>query len=343
MSLPTPVLQARPAAGPLVDRYARVHTYLRISVTDRCNFRCTYCMPKEGLDWMPRSDLLTYEEILRVVRVLVGMGIRRVRLTGGEPLIRSHLVELVRGLGELGLDDIAMTTNGHRLAGHARSLAEAGLTRVNVSMDAVDPEVFARITRGGDVARVLEGVDAALTAGLGPVKINAVVVDGLNVEQVPNMVEYFAPYGSDVEVRFIEYMPFDALGRRRKHVPAEVLRSMLPTMEPLGRGPGGPAGRYRIVEGPSAGQVVGFISPLTEHFCQACNRLRLQADGHLRTCLSREAAPSLRDVMRAGLDDLGLEQLLRDRVWGKVAGHEAHRPEGGDYKPFEGVMTSVGG
>ncbi len=181
MSLPTPVLQARPAAGPLVDRYARVHTYLRISVTDRCNFRCTYCMPKEGLDWMPRSDLLTYEEILRVVRVLVGMGIRRVRLTGGEPLIRSHLVELVRGLGELGLDDIAMTTNGHRLAGHARSLAEAGLTRVNVSMDAVDPEVFARITRGGDVARVLEGVDAALTAGLGPVKINAVVVDGLNV------------------------------------------------------------------------------------------------------------------------------------------------------------------
>jgi len=343
VTLPEPAIDERPTAGPLVDRYARRHTYLRVSVTDRCNYRCTYCMPAEGLSWMPRKDLLSYEEIQRIVRVLVGMGVRRVRLTGGEPLVRSGLVELVGGLAGLGLDDLAMTTNAHRLAAHAQELADAGLTRVNVSMDAVDPDIFRRITRGGDVTRVLAGIDAALAAGLAPVKINAVVVRDLNVEEVPRMVEHFAGYGDDVEVRFIEYMPFDATGGTRRHVPASELRAMLPAMEPLGRGPGGPAVRYRLTDGAHPGQVVGFISPLTEHFCEACNRLRLQADGHLRTCLSREAAPSLRDVLRDGLDDRGLEQLLRQRVWGKVAGHEAHQLRDGAYRPFEGVMTSVGG
>lgn len=343
MSLPPQALDARPDEGPLVDRYARRHTYLRLSVTDRCNYRCTYCMPQEGLSWMPRKELLSYEEILRIVGVLVGMGVRRVRLTGGEPLVRSGLVELVRGLAALGLDDVAMTTNGHRLGAHAQALADAGLTRVNVSMDALDPEAFRSITRGGDISRVLEGIDAALAAGLGPVKINAVVVRDLNVHEVPKMVEHFGAYGDAVEVRFIEYMPFDGIDGHRRHVPESELRAMLPAMEPLGRGPGGPAVRYRLTEGANAGQVVGFISPLTQHFCEACNRLRLQADGHLRTCLSREAAPSIRDVLRDGIDDPSLERLLRERVWGKVAGHEAHQLVDGEYRPFEGVMTSVGG
>lgn len=338
MTLPVAVPgQDQPASGPLVDRYARKHTYLRVSVTDRCNYRCTYCMPAEGLDWMPRADLLSFEEITRIVSVLVSMGVRRVRLTGGEPLVRSGIEALVASLAALGLEDLAMTTNAHLLASRAQALADAGLRRVNVSMDAVDPAVFRQITRGGDVARVLEGIDAALAAGLAPLKINAVVVKGVNEAQVPAMVERFASYGDAVEVRFIEYMPFVGVDGLKRHVPASVMREQLPAMEPLGRGPGGPAVRYRL----ASGQVVGFISPMTEHFCEACNRLRLQADGHLRTCLSREAAPSLRDVLRHGATDAQLEATLRERVWGKVAGHEAHLGQG--FRAFEGVMTSVGG
>ena len=335
MTLPVAVPgQEQPTSGPLVDRYARQHTYLRVSVTDRCNYRCTYCMPAEGLDWMPRADLLSFEEITRIVSVLVSMGVRRVRLTGGEPLVRSGIEA---SLAALGLEDLAMTTNAHLLASRAQALADAGLRRVNVSMDAVDPAVFRQITRGGDVSRVLEGIDAALGAGLAPLKINAVVVKGVNEAQVPAMVEHFASYGDAVEVRFIEYMPFVGVDGLKRHVPASVMREQLPAMEPLGRGPGGPAVRYRL----ASGQVVGFISPMTEHFCEACNRLRLQADGHLRTCLSREAAPSLRDVLRHGATDAQLEATLRERVWGKVAGHEAHLGQG--FRAFEGVMTSVGG
>jgi GTP 3',8-cyclase len=332
-----------PRDGSLVDRFARVHTYLRVSVTDRCNYRCTYCMPADGLDWMPRAELLTFEEITRIVTCLAAMGVWKVRLTGGEPTVRRGLSDLVARIAAVpGIRDLAMTTNAHRLASLAPALAAAGLRRVNVSIDALDPSVFSAITRGGDVARVLQGIDAALAAGLRPVKLNCVVVRGVNDEQPLKLIEHFADR-PDVAVRFIEYMPFDGVDVRKKHLPAKEIRDALAeryTLEPLERPVGGgPAVEWRLAE---TGQVVGFVSPITEHFCDACNRLRLQADGHLRTCLSREAAPSLRDVLRAGVDDTELAAILRERVWGKVAGHQAHLV-GGEYLPFEGVMTAVGG
>lgn len=341
MSLPPPIdgLQ-RPESGALVDRFGRAHTYLRVSVTDRCNYRCTYCMPAEGLPWMPREDLLTYEEIARIVRVLVRMGVRKVRLTGGEPLIRRDVVELVRALGAIeGLEDLAMTTNGHRLAPLAADLAAAGLERVNVSLDDVDPDVFRTLTRGGDVTKVLDGIEAARSAGLRPVKVNAVIVAGVNEEAPLRLVRHFEDR-PDVEIRFIETMPFERVDPSHRHVAAARIREALGPLEPVASARfAGPATRFRVER---TGQVVGFVSPITEHFCQACNRLRLQADGHLRTCLSREAEPSLRDLLRDGLDDAGLDRVLRLRVWGKVAGHEAHL-DGDAFRSFDGVMTSVGG
>jgi cyclic pyranopterin phosphate synthase len=339
VSLPPPSTAPRPAAdGPLVDRFGRVHTYLRVSVTDRCNYRCTYCMPEEGLDWKPRETLLSFEEITRVVAAFTRLGIRRVRLTGGEPLVRKGLHHLVRMLGQLGLDDLAMTTNGHLLPREAGRLAAAGLRRVNVSCDAISPEVFRALTRTGDVGQVLAGIEAARAAGLTPIKINAVVVRGVNVDEVVPLLEHFAPHAADTIVRFIEYMPFS--GHERLHEPGASLRERIGeryTLQPLGFGPGGPAVGWRVVE---TGQQIGFISPITEHFCERCNRLRLDADGHLRTCLSREDAPSLRDLLRAGVDDAGLEQTLRGMVWAKGEGHEAHLDV---WRAFEGVMTRIGG
>lgn len=324
--------------GPLVDRRARVVRYLRVSLTDRCNYRCTYCMPAEGLPWMPRDDLLSYEEIERIVTVLVRLGIRKIRLTGGEPLIRRDIAVLIRGLAAIeGIEDLAMTTNAHRLGPLAQALADAGLRRVNVSLDDIDPDVFRELTRGGDVSRVLDGIDRARAAGLG-VKLNAVVVAGINEDAPLRIVRHFADR-PEIEIRFIETMPFERVDRSRRHVAARTIRDQLGELEPLAPPlHAGPATRFRL----PSGQVVGFVSPITEHFCQACNRLRLQADGHLRTCLSREAEPSLRDVLRAGIEDDALEQLLRRRVWGKVAGHEAHL-DGDGRRAFEGVMTSVGG
>lgn len=355
MALPTPTPGLiQPTAGPLVDRFARVHTYLRVSVTDRCNFRCAYCMPAEGLDWMPREHLLTYEEIARVVGVFARMGVERVRLTGGEPTLRRGIADLVGRIARTpGIRDVSMTTNGHAFAGSARALKDAGLTRVNVSLDSVDPDVFRAITRGADLERVLAGIDAALEAGLTPVKVNCVVVGGVNDHGVEAMVEHFAARPG-TQLRFIEFMPFgtgpsDALRPLRRpdaadvhlHVPSKVLRERLSrrwALEPVPRQGGGPSADVRL----DNGLVVGFISPITEHFCQACNRLRLQADGSLRTCLSRDRAPNLRDLLRAGASDDELEQAVRAQVFGKVAGHEAHL-DGADRRAFEGVMTRIGG
>lgn len=345
MTLPEPVEGLeRPESGPLIDRFGRQHTYLRISVTDRCNYRCTYCMPAEGLQWMPRSELLTYEEIGRLVRVFGRLGITRVRLTGGEPTIRRDIEQLVAAVSSApGITEVAMTTNGHRFAACAEALARAGLRRVNISIDSLDPEQFRRITRGGDLRRVLESIDAAIAFGLVPVKLNCVVVAGVNEDQILPLVERFADR-PEVVVRFIEYMPFGGNDARKLHLPARRIRERLAaryTLERVGRAtPGaGPARDWRIAE---TGRYVGFISPITEHFCEACNRLRLQADGHLRTCLSRDRTPSLRDLLRSGATDAELEHALRLMVWGKVAGHESHL-EGSAWRAFEGVMTRIGG
>ena len=325
------------AGPPLVDGFGRVHTYMRVSVTDRCNFRCVYCMPAEGFDWMPREDLLTYEEIARLVRVFASMGIQRVRLTGGEPLIRRDLEHLVEELGQIeGLTDIALTTNAHRLAGCAQRLKDAGLTRINVSLDSLDPERFSALTRGGRLNKVLEGIDAAVAAGLTPVKINAVMLAGENEDELFDLVERFS--GPEYVLRFIEYMPFEA--RWHRCVPARELRKRLRTrwsMEPLGERLGdGPAVNWRL----SNGARVGFISPLSEKFCSTCNRLRLMADGHLRTCLSDDGTPSLRDFLRNDSPDEAIADAIRAMVMTKREGHNATE-EGGT--PFEGVMTRVGG
>ena len=342
--LPTPVDGLEmPRTGPLIDRFGRQHTYVRVSVTDRCNYRCVYCMPAEGMDWMPKESLLTYEEVGRIVGVLARMGVHRVRLTGGEPTVRRDIDELVARLGAIdGIRDLSMTTNGHLFAKRAQTLADAGLRRINVSIDTLDPEQFKALTRGGDLARALDAIDAARAAGLTPVKLNAVMVRGENDEQMFRLVEHFAPFAADTQVRFIEAMPFTGGIDRRTHLSAGEMRTRLAerfTLEPVERAVGGgPATTYRIAEN---GLVVGFISPITEHFCHTCNRLRLMADGHLRTCLSREPNPSLRDVLRGGADDDLLEYAIRNQVWGKVPGHEAHLES--DWKAFEGVMTRIGG
>lgn len=341
VALPEPIPGATlQSTGPLLDRFGRAHTYLRVSVTDRCNFRCTYCMPAAGLDWMPRDHLLTYEEIGRLVGVFASMGIERVRITGGEPTLRRDIERLVgRIAAHPNLRDVAMTTNGHAFANKAEALARAGLTRVNVSLDALDPALFAKMTRGGRVEKVLAAIDEALEVGVTPVKINCVVVGGENEGEVEPLVEYFAARPG-TQVRFIEYMPFGGNGGERHHVPARVLRERLRErygMEPVASVGGGPSRDVRL----GNGLVVGFISPITEHFCDLCNRLRLQADGSLRTCLSRDRAPNLRDLLRGGATDVELALAIRQQVWGKVAGHEAHRD--GDFKAFEGVMTRVGG
>ncbi|MCB9674212.1 MAG: GTP 3',8-cyclase MoaA [Alphaproteobacteria bacterium] len=336
---PIPGLE-QPASGPLVDRFGRAHTYLRVSVTDRCNYRCTYCMPAVGLDWLPRAQVLSYEEVARLVRVFASMGVSRVRLTGGEPTLRRGIVDLVGMIARTpGVTDLSMTTNGHALAARANDLAAAGLTRLNVSLDTLDPERFAAITRGGNVAAVLAGIDAALEAGLQPVKINCVVIAGQNDGDLHAMVDHFAGRPG-TQLRFIEYMPFEGNGGQKQHVPAAELRRRLAerhTLTPIERQGGGPSRDVRL----DNGLVVGFISPITEHFCDACNRLRLQADGSLRTCLSRDDAPNLRDLLRGGADDAALEAAIRAQVFGKVAGHEAHVD--GDFRVFEGVMTRVGG
>jgi len=322
-----------PSQGPLVDAWGRTHTYLRVSLTDRCNYRCTYCAPEEGFGGGPRAELLAYEEVLRLVRVMARMGIERGRLTGGEPLARRGVVHGVALLGGLGLTDLSMTTNGSRLARWARPLARAGLKRVNISLDTLRPDRFTAITRGGRLADVLEGIDAARQAGLTPLKINAVLVRGENDDEAAALVDWARAEG--LRLRFIEAMPFSSCAAPGLSG-AEVRQRLGGTWTPLGRGDGGPATRFRHE---ATGQVVGFISPQGAHFCEACNRLRLSAQGELRTCLSREAVPSLRGLLRSGAGDDTLEQAIRAQVWGKVAGHEAHLGT----STFEGIMTHIGG
>ena len=325
----------------LEDTFGRAHTYLRVSVTDRCNYRCVYCMPEDGLNWMPKGNILRYEEIARIVRVMATMGIRKVRITGGEPTVRADILSLVEAITATpGIDDVAMTTNGHTLASLAGPLADAGLNRINVSIDSLNPKRFAHLTRGGNLQRVLSGLEAALDVGLTPIKLNVVLLDGQNDDELDDFITYFSRYADVVQLRFIEYMPFEA--RKFQSVPAARVRAAIRenwTLKTHGvRGPtDGPAQQYRISE---TGLQIGFISPLSEHFCATCNRLRLMADGHLRTCLAHEDTPSLRDLLREGSSDRRLASAIQSMVLGKPVGHECEM-DGGTL--FEGVMTAIGG
>ncbi len=309
-----------------VDTFGRTITYLRISVTDRCNLRCVYCMPKEGLQWQRRADQLTVDEIARVVETAAAGGVRRVRLTGGEPLVHPQIVEIVRRLAAVpGIEEVSLTTNAMMLERLAQPLAEAGLKRVNISLDTLEADKFRRITRGGDIARVWRGIAAAEAAGLVPLKLNTVIVRDLNMGELSSLARLTIE--NEWHVRFIELMPignmqdwglgFPALESR--YVSAQEMRAALsgfglqPASAPNGNGP---ARTFRI---PWATGTVGFISPLGEHFCEACNRLRLTSDGKLRTCLAMPNEISLREALRSGKP---LHDLFSEAVALKPAGHE---------------------
>ena len=295
-----PVAQAgMPMAGPMVDTFGRVHDDLRISVTDRCNLRCVYCMPEVGMTFLAPQSLLTFDEVVRVVGVARGLGVRAVRLTGGEPLVRRGLHQLVGRLAALDMDDISITTNGILLESAVTDLVAAGLTRVNMSCDSLRPERFAAIRRRGDLSTVLTAMDAVELAGLPPVKVNVVLMRGVNDDEILDFAEFARTTGRTV--RFIEFMPLDAQGgwRRDQLVPgAEVLRQIA-TRWPLTAVEGGddraPAERYLFTDGQGE---IGVISSVTQPFCGTCNRLRLTADGAVRNCLFSDDELDVRAILR---------------------------------------------
>ena len=327
---------------PLVDGHGRAIGDVRISVTDRCNFRCQYCMPADGLPWLERSALLTYEEIERLVRVLATMGVHDVRLTGGEPLVRRELWRLVERLSVIdGVQDLSLTTNGYLLTRQVEQLVAAGLKRINVSLDSLAPDRFFQLTRRDSLAQVLEGLEAAQRhPELRPIKVNVVALKDFTEDEVLRFAEFARqhPY----EVRFIEFMPLDAdrAWTRDKVLPNAEIVAMIDAvypLEPVGRERHGTARRYRFADG---GGEMGFISPVTEPFCGDCNRIRLTAEGELRTCLFSMTETDLRGPLRAGATDAELEELIRDAVWRKELKHHVNDP--GFVQPPR-TMSQIGG
>ncbi|MFF3873995.1 GTP 3',8-cyclase MoaA [Streptomyces sp. NPDC001978] len=337
---------SRPHAGvapaPLVDRFGRIHTDLRLSLTDRCNLRCSYCMPAEGLDWLPRADVLTDDEIVRLVRLATRrLGITKVRLTGGEPLLRRGLPGLVARLSALSpAPELSLTTNGIGLARSAAALRESGLDRVNVSLDTLRRDRYAEITRRDRLTDVLDGLRAARAAGLAPVKVNAVPVRGVNDDEIPDLAAFAAEHG--YLMRFIESMPLDAQGawqRERMVTAEEILRRLGERFElvPVGRPDNAPAEEWRIA---GTDAVVGVIASVTRPFCGDCDRVRLTADGQLRNCLFATEESDLRSLLRDGADDAALESAWRTSVAGKGPGHTIGTA--GFLRP-ERPMSAIGG
>jgi cyclic pyranopterin phosphate synthase len=310
--------------GPLIDRFGRVHTSLRISVTDRCNIRCFYCMPQEDVRFLPRSEILTFEEIERFVRVVARMGVRKLRLTGGEPLVRAELPRLVERLAAIPqIQEIALTTNGILLAEQAADLKRAGLTRINISLDTLSVETFRRISRRDGLDRVLAGIEAARAAGFTGIRLNAVAIRGITEEEVVPLVEFARQRG--MQMRFIEFMPLDADNQweQQRVLSGEEIRrrieDALGPLVPMERpDPSQPASEYMLADG---GGSVGFINPVSEPFCQSCNRLRLTAEGQVRNCLFSTVEWDARALLRGGGSDEELAQLVRDCVWAKKPGH----------------------
>jgi len=327
--------------APLVDPFGRRLDYVRLSVTDRCNFRCIYCMPEEGIDWTDRGDLLSFEETGTLARVLAQMGVERIRLTGGEPTVRRGIVDLVERVAaakEFGLRDVAMTTNGWNLADIGPALRAAGLDRLNISLDTLDRERFVQITRTDRLADVLKGIDSVVDMGWLPLKINVVVCDGLNADEVAGFVDHFAHL--PVHIRYIEYMAFGA--SRFKLVPWERTKAEIEAKHTLvavdGPDGSGPADYWRV-EGSQV--TVGAIGALSRQFCAACNRIRITADGQVRNCLAYEPnMVSLRDVLRAGGSDDDLEAAIRGAVLSKPYSH-IQQEDGSN--PYEGNMIQIGG
>ncbi|MEH3053504.1 MAG: GTP 3',8-cyclase MoaA [Patulibacter minatonensis] len=342
LPLHAPAPLADPPPAGLVDQHGRVARDLRISLTDRCNLRCGYCMPAEGLPWQPREHHLSNDELLRLVRILAGLGVASVRLTGGEPLLRRDLPELLGALHAVeGIEDIALTTNGVLLAKQAAALAAAGGARLNVSLDTADREGFRAITRRDDLRRVLDGlVEARRHPELGPIKINAVAMRGVTEGALDGLLAVAASV--DAELRFIEPMPLDA---QHEWTPDDgltgaELRGLLAARGELHVLPAPPSSTARRFEIGAGGQVVGFISSVSEPFCGSCDRLRLTADGQLRSCLFSHEEGDLRVLLRGGATDAELADQIADTVWRKPKGHGIDEP---GFEPPQRPMSAIGG
>ena len=330
-------------AAQLTDGWNRSITNLRISVTDRCNFRCVYCIPEENIEWLPRGQLASLEELARIARIAVGLGVRRLRLTGGEPLLRKNLPSLVAELAALpGLDDIALTTNGTELPRLARDLADAGLERVNVSLDSLDRATFAKLAQRDLLPDVLAGIEAAVNAGLTPLSINCVVIRGTNDHEVVTFARFARERG--FEVRFIEFMPLEHGQRWGEHalVPGRELRERIEAVFPLlpspDQDPHAPSRDWVFADG--APGVMGFIDSVTAPFCDGCTRIRLTADGKLRTCLFSLNEHDLLGPIRAGASDEAVAKLLCAAVSTKELKH--HITDGLFVKP-QRTMSQIGG
>jgi len=328
----------------LLDSFDRRINYLRVSVTDRCNYRCFYCIPSNDFVLEERREFLSYEELTRLIRLFAELGVSHVRLTGGEPLVRRGLVEWVDQLKRLpGIEEISLSSNAHLLAEHAADLKAAGLDRVNISLDSLKPETFLQVTRNGDLERVLAGIDAALEAQLHPVKLNMVVMKGLNDQEIEPMLDYALERGANL--RFIETMPIGRAGldgiehyypastileRVKSHMGAE----LIPATTDKGAGPA----RYYRISGSRA--TVGVISAMSRHFCDGCNRVRLTARGELVLCLGQEDRASLREPLRDGADDQELKQHILAAIARKPKNHDFNEDP---LKVATRTMSSLGG
>ncbi|MDP6360931.1 MAG: GTP 3',8-cyclase MoaA [Planctomycetota bacterium] len=339
--LSEPLAFDAPLPDQMVDNLGRVINSLRISVTDRCNFRCTYCMPEE-VDFMQRNLLLSYEEIARFVRLVVPLGINKLRITGGEPLMRKYLPNLIRQLNAIdGINDIAMTTNGFLLKEHAQALKDAGLHRVNVSLDTLVREKFVEITRRDALQIVLDGIHAADRAGFSPIKINAVAIRGFTEDEIPAFAELTRNYGH--QVRFIEFMPLDAddTWENQKVLPGreiiERINAAYP-LEAINNSHKEPATLYRFKDG--VGGDIGIIPSVTEPFCDHCNRIRITSDGKLRTCLFSNRETDIRSLLRGDAGDEMIARRVVEAVRNKEPGHKINQP---DFVKPQRAMFSIGG
>lgn len=331
----------------LVDSFGRQHQYLRISVTDRCNMRCIYCMPEEGMEFEPTDKILSYQEIADVVRVTAQMGISKVRLTGGEPLVRKELEELVAMISQIsGIEDIALTTNGIFLAPRAAGLKKAGLTRVNISMDSLRSDRFKMITRGGNVEKVLDSIDACIEAGLTPIKLNVLLMKGINDDEIADFISLTKD--RDIHVRFIEYMPIGHSDKqwRNLYQPLSLVKEVCALRQWEYEADShikgnGPSENYRLQ---GAVGSFGLIHPVSEHFCQTCNRLRLTADGYIKPCLAWTEQFQVRNVMG---NDEALQQMFLEALDTKPEHHEMYTflraGQETTHTPTRRRMSQIGG
>ena len=328
---------------PLIDTFDRVHDNLRVSVTDRCNIRCFYCMPETGVKFQPREQLLTFEEIERFVRIAVTLGVRKLRLTGGEPLLRKDLAKLIRKLSAIeGIEDLALTTNGVLLTEQAQELYDAGLRRINVHLDTLDRERFKQITRRDDFDRVLEGIETCQRMGYGPIKINAVAVKNLVEPDIVPLARFGRERG--IEIRYIEFMPLDSQGlwdRGRVLLADDMIEMLAREIGPLREipdaDPRAPATEYEFTDG---GGRVGFIASVSRPFCLNCNRIRLTADGKFRYCLFAIEETDIRTLLRNGGPDEAIAEAVRTSVKAKWIGHQINSTQ---FVPPPRPMYSIGG